>query len=102
MYRVRENTTIATVADLRWRTEDIMDRAEEGDIVVVQRDGEPHGVYMSYRQYEAMLAMVNRLESLELALVAVPRREAIARGEMGTTSLTDMIAEFAPEQRGAE
>lgn len=102
MYRVRENATIATVTDLRCRTEDIMDRAEEGEIVVVQRNGEPHGVYMSYRQYESMLAMVNRLENVELWLVAGPRREAIARGEMGTTSLVDVIAEFAPELREAE
>jgi prevent-host-death family protein len=102
MYRVRENTTIATVADLRRRTDDIMDRAEEGEIVVVQGDGEPHGVYMSYRRYESMLAMVNRLENLELVLVAGPRHEAIARGEMGTMSLADVIAEFAPELREAE
>jgi PHD/YefM family antitoxin component YafN of YafNO toxin-antitoxin module len=102
MYSVHENTTIATVADLRCRTEDIMDRAEEGEIVVVQRDDEPHGVYMSYGRYEAMLGMSNRLDDLELALVAVPRRAAIARGEMGTTSLADVIAEFAPELRGAE
>ena len=79
-----------------------MDRAEEGEIVVVQRDDEPHGVYMSYRKYESMLAMVNRLENLELAQVAVPRREAVARGEMGTTPLAEMIAEFAPELREAE
>jgi prevent-host-death family protein len=102
MYRVPENTTIATVADLRRRTDDIMDRAEEGEIVVVQGDGEPHGVYMSYRRYESMLAMVNRLENLELVLVAGPRHEGIARGEMGTMSLADVIAEFAPELREAE
>jgi PHD/YefM family antitoxin component YafN of YafNO toxin-antitoxin module len=102
MYRVHENTTIVTVDGLRRHTEDIMGRAGDGNIVVVQSDGEPHGVYMSYRQYESMLAMVNRLENLELALVAVPRRAAVARGEMGTTSLADVIAEFAPELRDAE
>ncbi|MBD0321691.1 MAG: type II toxin-antitoxin system Phd/YefM family antitoxin [Gemmatimonadetes bacterium] len=99
MYRVHENATIATVTDLRRRTSDIMDRADEGEIVVVQKDNEPHGVYLSYRHYESMLEKVNRLENWELASVAVPRREAIARGEMGTTSLADMIAEFAPELR---
>lgn len=64
---------------------------------MVQRDYEPHGFYLSYRRYESMLDKLNRLESLELALIAVPRKAAVDRGEMGTTSLADMIAEFAPE-----
>lgn len=102
MYRVHENATIASVTDLRRRTTEIMDRAEEGEIIVVQRDNEPHGVYLSYRHYESMLGRLNRLENWELASVAVPRHEAIARGEMGTTSLADMIAEFAPELREQE
>lgn len=102
MYRVHGNTTIATVTDLRHRTTDILERADEGEIVVVQRDNEPHGVYLSYRHYESMLEKINRLENWELASVAVPRHEAIARREMGTTSLADMIAEFVPELRDAD
>jgi PHD/YefM family antitoxin component YafN of YafNO toxin-antitoxin module len=74
-----------------------MERAEEGEVVVVQKDNEPQGVYLSYRRYESMLERLNRLENLELAQIAVARKEAIDRGEMGTTSLADMIAEFAPE-----
>lgn len=74
-----------------------MERADEGDVVVVQRDNEPHGVYLSYRHYESMVEKLNRLESLELALIALPRKEAVDQGEMGTTSLADMIAEFAPD-----
>jgi len=97
MYRVHEHATIASVTDLRRRTTDILERADEGEIVVVQRDNEPHGVYLSYRHYESMLEKIDRLENWELASVAVPRHEAISRGEMGTTSLADMIAEFAPE-----
>jgi len=97
MYRVTENATIATVTDLRRRTTDLMERAAEGEIVVVQKDNEPQGVYLSYRRYESMLARLNRLENLELAQIAAARKEAIDRGEMGTTSLADMIAEFAPE-----
>jgi prevent-host-death family protein len=97
MFRVIEQSTIASVTDLRRRTSDIMDRADEGDVVVVQRDNEPHGVYLSYRHYESLVEKLNRLESLELALIALPRKAAIDSGEMGTTSLADMIAEFAPE-----
>ncbi len=97
MYQVSEGATIATVTDLRRRTSDVMERAEDGSVVVVQKDNEPQGVYLSYRRYEAIMARLNKLESLELAQVAVARKEAIDRGEMGTTSLDDMIAEFAPE-----
>jgi prevent-host-death family protein len=99
MYRVQENTTIATATDLRRRTSEIMDRADEGDIVLVQEDNEPRGVYLSYRHYQSMLAQIDRLENWELALVALPRHEAVTRGEMGTTSLADILAEFAPELR---
>ena len=93
---------MATVTDLRRRTAEIMDRAEAGEIVVVQRVGEPLGVYLSYRDYHALLEQVQRLENVELALIAVPRHEAIARGEMGMTPLGNMIAEFAPQLRKAE
>lgn len=36
-------------------------------------------------------------EAVDFAQIALARKEAIERGEMGTTSLEDMIAEFAPE-----
>jgi prevent-host-death family protein len=97
MYQVSAGATIATVTDLRRRTSDVMDRAEDGSVIVVQKDNEPQGVYLSYRRYEAILQRLDKLENLELAAIAVARKEAIDRGEMGTTSLADMIAEFAPE-----
>lgn len=97
MYRLSEGATIATVTDLRRRTSDVMERAEDGSVVVVQKDNEPQGVYLSYRHYEGMLERLSKLESLELAQVAMARKEAVDRGEMGTTTLEDMIAEFAPE-----
>lgn len=102
MYRVNEGATIATVTDLRRRTSEVMEQAEDGSIIVVQRDNEPQGVYLSYRRYEAIMARLNRLESLELAQIAVTRKQAIDQGEMGTTSLEDMIAEFAPEMQDVE
>lgn len=102
MYRITETATIATVTDLRRRTSDLMERAAEGEIVVVQKDNEPQGVYLSYSRYEAIVERLNRLENLELAQVAVSRKEAIDSGEIGTTSLADMIAEFAPQLEARE
>lgn len=97
MYRVPEGAIIATVTDLRRRTSDLMAQAEDGAVVVVQKDNEPQGVYLSYRRYEAILDRLNTLENFELAAIAMARKEAVDRGDMGTTSLEDMIAEFAPE-----
>lgn len=102
MYRVNEGATIATVTDLRRRTSDVMEQAEDGAVVVVQKDNEPQGVYLSYRKYEMILERLNKLENLELAQVAVARKGAVDSGEMGTTSLEDMIAEFAPELQSSE
>jgi prevent-host-death family protein len=87
MYRVNENATIVTVTELRRRTSDVMEQAEDGSVVVVQKDNEPQGVYLSYRRYEAMLERLSKLESLELAQIAVGRKKAVDRGEMGTTLL---------------
>lgn len=97
MYQVAEGATIATVTDLRRRTAEVLERAEDGSVVVIQKDNEPQGVYVSFRRYQAITARLDKLESLELAEVARARKAAIDSGEMGTTSLQDMISEFAPE-----
>jgi prevent-host-death family protein len=99
MYRVPENATVATVTDLRRNTAEVMKEAEAGNVVLIQKDNEPAGVYLSFGRYERILARLDRLESFELAELAVARKAAIDRGDMGTTSLDDMIAEFAPELR---
>jgi PHD/YefM family antitoxin component YafN of YafNO toxin-antitoxin module len=101
MYRVPEDATIATVTELRRNTAEFMAEAEAGSIVLVQKDNEPRGVYMSFGRYERMLRRLDRLESLEIAEIAVARKAAVDNGAMGTTSLDDMIAEFAPELRRA-
>jgi hypothetical protein len=56
---------------------------------------------MSFRRYERLLQRLDRLESLETAEIAIARKVAVDSGAMGTTSLDDMIAEFAPELRRA-
>ena len=99
VYKAPDDATIATVTDLRRHTSDVMDRAEAGEVVVVQKDNHPQGVYLSFKKYQHILSRLDKLESLELAEVAIARKGAIDRGEMGTTSLDEMIAEFAPELR---
>jgi PHD/YefM family antitoxin component YafN of YafNO toxin-antitoxin module len=101
MYKVPKDAMIATVTELRRNTAELMAEADAGSIVLVQKDNEPRGVYMSFGAYERLLRRLDRLESLEAAEIALARKAAIDRGEMGTTSLDDMIAEFAPELRRA-
>jgi prevent-host-death family protein len=96
MYTVPENATIATVTDLRRRTAEVLEHAERGNVVVVQRDNEPQGVYLSFSHYQELVRRLERLEDLELLELAVSRMEAIERGEEETVSLDEVLAEFAP------
>jgi|tagenome__1003787_1003787.scaffolds.fasta_scaffold20988743_3 prevent-host-death family protein len=99
MYKVPRDATIATVTELRRNTAELMAEADAGSIVLVQKDNEPRGVYMSYGKYERLLQRLDRLEVLEIAELAIARKTAVDSGAMGTTSLDEMIAEFAPELR---
>lgn len=99
MYRVLENATVASVTELRRDTAKVLREADEGGIVLIQKDNEPCGVYLSFDRYKRILHLLDRLESFELAEIALVRKAAIDRGEMGTASLEEMIAEFAPELR---
>ena len=102
MYRVRENATVATVTELRRNTAALMKEADDGTLVLIQKDNEPRGVYLSFERYERILRRLDLLENLELADIAVARKAAVDRGEMGTTSLEEMIAEFAPDLRRSD
>jgi prevent-host-death family protein len=96
MYTVPENATIATVTDLRRRTAEVLEHAASGNIVVVQKDNEPQGVYLSFAHYQELVRRLERLEDLELLEVAVSRMQAIERGEEETVPLEEVVAEFAP------
>lgn len=101
MYRVPQDTTVATVTDLRRRTSDLMERADQGDVVVVQKDNRPQGVYLSFRTYQQILSRLDRLERLALAELAVERKAAVDRGEMGTIPLEELGAEFGVDVTGS-
>jgi hypothetical protein len=49
--------------------------------------------------YERLPERLDRLEVREIADLAMARKTAVDSGEMGTTALNEMIAEFAPELR---
>ncbi len=96
MYTVPENATIATVTDLRRRTAEVLECATNGNIVVVQKDNEPQGVYLGFAHYQELVRRLDRLDDLELLEIAVSRMNAIERGEEETVSMEEILAEFAP------
>jgi len=97
MYRLNDATAIATATDLRRRTREIMEAAEEGADVIVQRGDEPVAVYMSFERYQEVLARLDRLESFELAEVALRRKRRIDAGETEPVPLEEMLRRHAPE-----
>lgn len=97
MFRVTRDTIIATITDLRRKTADVLEHADEGEDVVIQKDGKPRGVYLSYGRYQHMLGRLEELENLELAALAVPRKEAVDRGESQTIPLNEVLARYAPD-----
>jgi uncharacterized protein len=120
MYRIQNSATIATVTDLRRSTSAVMERAAQGDVVVVQKDNEPQGVYLSYASYCQLLERLDRVQAApgpaapsgtggdavalprELILPALERNGVVraavfgsaARGEAGPDSDLDLLVEF--------
>lgn len=97
MYRLSDGTAIATATDLRRRTREIMQAADEGADVIVQRGEEPIAVCMSFSRYQDFLARIDRLESLELAAVAIERKLRLDEGGGEPIPLAEMLRRHAPE-----
>lgn len=94
MFSVRGDATIATVTDLRRSATELLERAEAGESIVVQRNARAVGVLLDYKRYQRMVEIEEKLENLELLLLALKREAALVRGEDELVSLEDMMAEF--------
>lgn len=94
MFRVKGPTTIATVTDLRRSANELLQRAEAGESVVVQRNAEAVGVLVGYETFQKLQDLAERLEDLELLLLARQRERAILRGEDRLIPLEDVMREF--------
>jgi prevent-host-death family protein len=94
MYRVHGESTIATVTDLHHSAGDLLDRVQEGESVVVQRDEEPVGVLVGYDAYQKLLAVAEKIEDLELLVLARERERAIINGEDRLVSLEEVMREY--------
>jgi prevent-host-death family protein len=101
MFSVKGDATIATITDLRRSASDLLGRAEAGESVVVQRNAEPVGVLLNYARYQQMLEAEEKLENLELLLLALQREADIVSGKTRLVPLEEVLAEFglSPEPR---
>ena len=100
MYRVKGDSTIATVTDLRRSASDLLNRVQEGENVVVQRNAEPVGVLLGYEVYQKLLAVAEKLEDLELLVLARERERALVNGEDRLVPLEEVMREYglSPEE----
>jgi prevent-host-death family protein len=94
MYHVQASTTIVTITDLRRSARDLLDRVQGGECVVVQRFSNPVGVLLGYDAYQKLLAVVEKLESLELLVLARERERALINGEDRLIPLEDVMQEY--------
>ncbi|HWK89234.1 MAG TPA: type II toxin-antitoxin system Phd/YefM family antitoxin [Longimicrobium sp.] len=91
MFKVNGTATIATVTDLRRSANFLLERAESGESVVVQRNAEAVGVLLGYDAYQNLL---ERVENLELLMLALDRERRIESGEDALVPLADLMKEF--------
>lgn len=94
MFSVKGNATIATVTDLRRSANQLLGRVEAGESVVLQRNAEAVGVLIGYETYQRLVQLEERLEDLELLLLARKREAAIARGEDELVPLDEAMREL--------
>lgn len=94
MYRVKGDSTIATVTDLRRSASDLLDRVQEGENVVVQRNAEPVGVLLGYEAYQKLLAVAEKIKDLELLVLARERERAVINGEDRLIPLEEIMREY--------
>ena len=94
MFSVRGDATIATVTDLRRSATELLGRVEAGESIVVQRNAEAVGVLLDYKRYQQMVETEEKLENLELLLLALKREAAILSGKDRLIPLEEVMAEF--------
>jgi prevent-host-death family protein len=94
MYRVKGDSTIATITDLRRSANDLLDRVQVGESVVVQRNAEPVGVLVGYETYQTLVAVAEKLEDLELLVLARERERALINGEDRLIPLEEVMREY--------
>lgn len=72
MITVKENTTLAGVSELRNGIEKILEKAQEG-VVIIEKRHKPAAVLMSNEEYEHIQNLLEIAEDIALGFIAVQR-----------------------------
>jgi prevent-host-death family protein len=94
MFSIKGDATIATVTDLRRSANELLERAEAGESIVVQRNAQAVGVLLDHGRYRRMLDAEERLENMELLLLALKREADIVAGRDELIPLAEVMAGF--------
>lgn len=79
MITVKEKTTLASISELRTKTEEILERLKENR-VVLERHQKPVAVMLDYEKYELTEKMIEFAEDYILGMIALERdRTATAK-----------------------
>ena len=74
MITVKEKTTLASISELRTKTEEILEHLKENR-VVLERHQKPVAVMLDYEKYELTEKMIEFAEDYILGMIALERDE---------------------------
>ncbi len=72
MFKVKENTTLIGVSELRSGIEKILEKAQDGPVIIEKRH-KPQAVLMSNKEYEHLNNLLELSEDLVLGFIAQER-----------------------------
>ncbi len=72
MITIKENTTLVGVSELRYGIEKILEKAQEG-VVIIEKRHKPAAVLMSNEEYELIQNLLEVAEDIALGFIAEQR-----------------------------
>ena len=78
MHTVKEDTTLVGVSELRTRLDKILKEAKIHKVVIEKRN-KPLAVLIAIDEYNAMEALLDRIEDYELTKIAMEREKSSSR-----------------------
>ena len=78
MYTVKEDTTLVGVSELRTRIDKILKEAKFHKVIIEKRN-RPLAVLIAIDEYNAMEALLDRIEDYELARMASRREKGASK-----------------------
>ncbi len=80
MITIRNSATLASISELRSKSEQILSRLKENR-VILERHKKPIAVMLDYAQYEKLEAMLEMAEDLVLGTLALERDRSAKKSD---------------------